>query len=101
MQIKNILKTDNIENISERLPKLVILSEVQIFHKFIPIEYLQHLASMTTFYASHNGYILNVDKNDIRYIFLNFCYLEDISKYPEKIYTGTPKKIYRFQLFLL
>ena len=66
---ENILETKNIENISEMFPELVTLSPIEIFHKFITIEYLQHLSTMTARYALQKGEVLTVDENDIGQFF--------------------------------
>lgn len=68
-KFKNILKTESIENICEIFPELCSLSPAEIFHKFIPVEYLLHLANMAALYALQKGEILAVDENDIGQFF--------------------------------
>ncbi|PRD23275.1 UNVERIFIED_CONTAM: hypothetical protein NCL1_46819 [Trichonephila clavipes] len=49
------LKTSSTENICEKFPEFVTLSPIEVFHKFIPTEYLLHLANMTGLYAMQKG----------------------------------------------
>ncbi|GFQ89336.1 piggyBac transposable element-derived protein 2 [Trichonephila clavata] len=69
INFNKILKTNSTENICEKFPELITLSPIEIFHKFIPIEYLLHLANMTGLYAMQKGEDFSVDENDIGQFF--------------------------------
>ncbi|XP_035215780.1 uncharacterized protein LOC118189306 [Stegodyphus dumicola] len=69
LNFNKILKTGSIENICEVFPKLVTLSPVEVFHKFLTREYLLHLANMTGLYTMQKGEVLAVDENDIGQFF--------------------------------
>ncbi|GFY38616.1 uncharacterized protein TNIN_230001 [Trichonephila inaurata madagascariensis] len=55
VNFNKILKTSSTENMCEKFLKLVTLSPIEIFHKFIPAEYLLHLANKTGIYAMPKG----------------------------------------------
>ncbi|GFW88110.1 DDE_Tnp_1_7 domain-containing protein [Trichonephila clavipes] len=68
VNFNKILKTSSTENMCEKFPELVTLSPIEFFHKFIPKEYMLHLANMTGLYAMQIG-DFSVDENDIGQFF--------------------------------
>ncbi|GFT50584.1 DDE_Tnp_1_7 domain-containing protein [Trichonephila clavipes] len=64
VNLNKILKISSTENMCEKFPRLVTLSPIEIFHKFIPTEYLLHLANMERIYAMLKGEYFSVDEND-------------------------------------
>lgn len=66
---EKILKTDDVQNLSELFPELLTLSPIEIFHKYIPMSYILHLAKMTELYALQKGEIIVVDEFDIGQFF--------------------------------
>jgi DNA excision repair protein ERCC-6 len=66
---KKCMENAGIEDLCQVYPGIVTLSPIEIFHKFLPTDYLIHLAKMTQLYALQKGETLDVDEKDIGQFF--------------------------------
>lgn len=55
----------NLEKLTENFPELQAMDPLQLFFKILPLDYMQHLADMTTLYALQKGETVTVTSKDI------------------------------------
>lgn len=85
--------TNEIIHISDKFPELLSLEPYELFKKILPDQYITHLASLSTLYASQKGRDMEISSNDIKQ-FLGLILLSGYHNVPqEDMYWGTAEDI--------